>query len=211
MNKTPIMNGTSSRLAWQRAALLAALVLLGVLMLGLVAVGAQDTARMPAGVELLAPTYGDSVELRITVTLPCGAPYMDMEYWVVRPEGENIHGSVTPLNGPTGVIVVAPITRGLGTVDVCVKGESTLRKCESGTLNTWVNGVDMGALKGGDANGDNQISGADLAILAPAYFSSTGDPDWDARADFNKDGTISGADLACMAPNYFEQGEEAPF
>jgi hypothetical protein len=210
MNRIPIMNGRSSRLVWRRAALMAGLVLLGLLMLGLVAVGAQDTARMPADVELLAPTYGDGVELRITYTLPCGAPFMEMEYWVVRPEGENIYGT-WGLTQTQGVITVVPITRGVGTVDVCVKGESTLRKCASGTLVAWVNSVDVGQLKGGDANGDNKIGGADLAILAPAYFSSTGDPNWDARADFNKDGTIGGADLACMAPNYFEQGEAAPF
>ena len=64
---------------------------------------------------------------------------------------------------------------------------------------------------GGDANGDNMINALDLAILAPAYFSSTGDPGWDARADLNKDGTINALDLACLAPNYFEEGEPAPF
>jgi hypothetical protein len=210
MNRIPIVNGMP--LMWRRAALVAALALVGLLMIGLAATGAEDPTRMPDAVQPLSmPTYGDSVELRITVTLSCGAPYMDMEYWVVRPEGENIHGTVTPLTGTTGVIVVAPITRGLGTVDVCVKGESTLRKCASGTLDAWVNGVNVGTLKGGDANNDNNINGADLAVLAPAYFTSVGDPDWDARGDLNKDGTITGADLACMAPNYFEQGEAAPF
>jgi hypothetical protein len=47
----------------------------------------------------------------------------------------------------------------------------------------------------GDANGDNVIDFDDLNVVLAAFNTSTGDPDFDATADFDADGDVDFADL----------------
>ena len=54
----------------------------------------------------------------------------------------------------------------------------------------------------GDVNGDDKVGLSDLVLLAKAYGSHLGDPNWDSRCDFNNDLTIGLSDLVLLAKNY---------
>jgi len=55
-----------------------------------------------------------------------------------------------------------------------------------------------------DPNNDGKIDIFDLVIVAAAYGSSPGDPNWDQRADLTNDGTIDIFDLVIIASHYGE-------
>jgi len=50
-----------------------------------------------------------------------------------------------------------------------------------------------------DVNGDGKIDIRDIASVAKAFGTSTGDPRWDPTVDFNSDGKIDIADIASSA------------
>ena len=59
----------------------------------------------------------------------------------------------------------------------------------------------------GDLNLDGKINLADLVILAHAYGSKPGDPNWNPAADINDVGQVNLADLVTLATHY---GQSAP-
>jgi hypothetical protein len=66
--------------------------------------------------------------------------------------------------------------------------------------------IPFGLLREGDANDDNRVLGADFSILATAYGTCSGDPGFDARADFDGDGCVNGADFSLLLTNYGQSG-----
>ncbi len=61
--------------------------------------------------------------------------------------------------------------------------------------------ADIGAdeLLAGDINGDNKVDAIDLLMLASAFNTSVGHPDYDMAADLNYDGIINAIDLLILA------------
>jgi hypothetical protein len=53
-----------------------------------------------------------------------------------------------------------------------------------------------------DLNGDSSVGLTDLVILAKAWGSKPGDPNWNPNADINGDGSIGLIDLVIMAQHY---------
>jgi hypothetical protein len=56
----------------------------------------------------------------------------------------------------------------------------------------------------GDVDCDGNVEISDLVLLARAYKSKPGDPNWNQMADMNFDGTISLTDLTVLATHYGE-------
>ena len=54
----------------------------------------------------------------------------------------------------------------------------------------------------GDVNGDNKVDGEDLSIIAKAYGSFRGHPNWSPNCDFNNDGNIDAGDFCLVCVNY---------
>jgi len=54
----------------------------------------------------------------------------------------------------------------------------------------------------GDLNSDGIVNIFDLRIVAKAYGSKPGEPNWDSRADLNRDGKINIYDLVLVSANY---------
>jgi hypothetical protein len=54
----------------------------------------------------------------------------------------------------------------------------------------------------GDLNGDFNVTLTDLVILAQAYGSVPGDPNWNPNADIDSNGTVGLTDLVIMAQHY---------
>jgi hypothetical protein len=55
---------------------------------------------------------------------------------------------------------------------------------------------------GGDINNDGTVNINDLVLLALAYGSKPGDPNWNPSADMNGDGKVTLPDLVIVARNY---------
>jgi hypothetical protein len=47
----------------------------------------------------------------------------------------------------------------------------------------------------GDVDGDQDIDGMDLSLLAAAFGSVSGEPEYDVLADFNSDGLVNDIDM----------------
>jgi len=54
----------------------------------------------------------------------------------------------------------------------------------------------------GDLNGDLEVDGKDIAVVAKAFGSYPGQPRWNPRADINQDNVIEGMDIAIAAKNF---------
>ena len=59
-------------------------------------------------------------------------------------------------------------------------------------------------LLGGDANDDCIINILDLAFMGARFGTSTGDPDFDPKADINADGSVNILDLTVAGGNFME-------
>lgn len=94
------------------------------------------------------------------------------------------------------------------TCDFRVKNPHTLRNVKYNvTINAGDNYVDLGTLREGDANNDNRVSLVDFSILATAYDTGPGHPNFDPRADFNENDWIEIADFSLLATNYDTHGD----
>lgn len=54
----------------------------------------------------------------------------------------------------------------------------------------------------GDVDGDGHVNLTDLTLIAKAWHSHPGDPNWDPRCDLNGDNWVSLADLCTVGVNY---------
>lgn len=54
----------------------------------------------------------------------------------------------------------------------------------------------------GDLNGDGEVNGSDVLILAIAFGSTPEDENWNPQADLNGDSKIGNKDLLILAVNY---------
>ncbi len=62
-------------------------------------------------------------------------------------------------------------------------------------------------LLNGDCNGDNEVGPGDFSILASAFGSFEGDPEYQSRADLNGDGEVGPVDFSILARNFGEFGD----
>ena len=99
------------------------------------------------------------------------------------------------------------VVSGTSTCDISVKNAHTLQNTKySTTINAGGNVLSLGTLREGDANNDNRVSLVDFSILATSYDLGSGDPSFDARADFNENDWIEIADFSLLATNYDQSG-----
>ena len=54
----------------------------------------------------------------------------------------------------------------------------------------------------GDISGDGSVNLQDLVLLAKAYGSKPGEPNWNPKADIDGNGTVGLSDLVILAKNY---------
>jgi hypothetical protein len=97
-----------------------------------------------------------------------------------------------------------------GTYDIVAKGYSTLaNRTNAVVLPSGSTNVNLGLLRSGDANNDNQVTMADFSILAAAYRTVAGDAAYDQRADFNGDGKVDIRDFSLLATHFSQVGAQA--
>jgi len=62
-------------------------------------------------------------------------------------------------------------------------------------------------LRGGDANGDNQVTSLDFSILVGTFNLSSGNENYNDAADINGDLTVSAQDFSILVSNFNNTGE----
>jgi len=75
-----------------------------------------------------------------------------------------------------------------------VSGENVINQGDDSNAISWVR-----VSPPGDVNRDGVVNISDLSIIAFAYHSSPGSPNWNPLADINKDGHIDISDLSTCA------------
>jgi hypothetical protein len=88
-----------------------------------------------------------------------------------------------------------------------VKNPQFLANTGNVTLSGNNTNVDMGLMRAGDANNDNNVNIVDFALLKASYGMSVGDPGYDARADFTGDNVVSLPDFNWIKVNFGTSGE----
>lgn len=96
-----------------------------------------------------------------------------------------------------------------GTYDVVIKGYNTLANRANAVVLSAGSNVDLGLLRPGDANNDNQVTSSDFSMLSAAYRTVTGDAAYDHRTDFNGDGQVDIRDFSLLATHYSQVGAQA--
>ncbi|MBK8020521.1 MAG: ExeM/NucH family extracellular endonuclease [Chloroflexi bacterium] len=106
----------------------------------------------------------------------------------------------------SGVLVVdadlAP-----GSYTLTVKGSHTLARQFDVTVVVGNNNIPTPLLAEGDATDNNIVNISDFSVLAFAFGTSSGDANYDARADFNGDSLVNISDFSLLATHWAETGD----
>jgi uncharacterized protein YgiM (DUF1202 family) len=114
--------------------------------------------------------------------------------------------TVTLASKNSVTVTITWSTAGFAKGDYIISAYARPVSGESDTAdNTFVDGVVKVKMLG-DVNGDEKVDYWDLFLLARAYGSVEGDPNWNEQADFNSDGWVNYMDLYILARNYGTSG-----
>lgn len=94
-----------------------------------------------------------------------------------------------------------------GDVEVVVKPDTFLSRRVTMTVTDQPSYLPYMVFANGDINNDNEVGPADFALLAMAFGSFDGDPNYTNAADLNDDGEVGPADFAILASNFGSFGE----
>lgn len=112
------------------------------------------------------------------------------------------------VRGPNGEFKVCGPVRG-GAYTLLVDADGFLaRAVASDTSNGAVN-VGTVVLLNGDIDNDGEVGPGDFSILATAFLSADGDPNWNAAADLDRDGEVGPGDFSILANNFL-LADDAP-
>ena len=133
--------------------------------------------------------------------------------------------TLTPTGATTGVIITQTVTPAAdgtfalvgiptGTYLLGIKGSQCLKKDITVSTVTGTAVIpNTITLLAGDLNGDNQVAGADLAMVRAAYGSAAANgttpasPNWNPLCDLNGDGLVTATDMAMVRANYGKLGD----
>ncbi len=107
---------------------------------------------------------------------------------------------------PDGTIAFTPSVTGL--VDFKVKVSHWLARSVPGVMlnNDYAALPDI-TLANGDINDDNEVGPADFSMLALAFGSFLGDPNFNVAADLNGDEEVGPADFVILSKTFGEMGD----
>lgn len=178
----------------------------------------QESATL-AGATPVTPTNADRVVEGINFTLAPGSMLTDTlnlqgmapkphANWLmavtvtITPSAGGLPvldgGVTTDQNGTFTINGIAP-----GTYTITIENAKTLPLTKTNVnLVLGNNAIDIGLLKGGDADGNNLVNILDFSILANSFSKVSGDIGFDGRADFNNDGISNITDFSVLANNF---------
>jgi len=106
----------------------------------------------------------------------------------------------------TGVFTIDDIPT--GTYDIGIKNWTCLSELVTNVtvgVNETVE-VDFGTTREGDSNGNDAVTAIDFSLLAGAFGSIPGDPNWNANCDFDRNDAVTAMDFSLLAGNFGTAG-----
>jgi len=110
--------------------------------------------------------------------------------------------TVTVSAGNSATIVFTWNTAGFALGNYTIEAVADTVLGETNTTNNILTYYKIAVTIPGDLNGDFQVDLADLVLLAVAYGSRPGDPNWNSNADLAMRGIIDLTDLVTLAMHY---------
>jgi hypothetical protein len=151
-----------------------------------------------------------------------GAAALSVSFWAPGAEPPWRGGAAQPVavfdqvpadsQGAFRVSDVAPQVLPAGSYHVRVKAPGSLSQK---ALEVWAAPaagaaaprLSFGPLRYGDANGDDGVDAADLALVQAAFGRQAGDPGYLTPADFAADQVVDGQDFSRMAASFHQVGD----
>jgi hypothetical protein len=96
-------------------------------------------------------------------------------------------------------------TAGIPFGNYTIKAYASSVPSENDTTNNAYSGGWVAVTISGDLNGDFKVGLQDLVLLALAYGSKPGDPNWNPNADIDNNGAVGLSDLVILALHYGQQ------
>ncbi|WP_020568721.1 malectin domain-containing carbohydrate-binding protein [Neolewinella persica] len=153
-------------------------------------------------------TVDASLDISYTLQGRNNNPGIDLtvEFWEAGELNPTYTFTPTGTGTSTGLATVTGMVP--GDYEVAVRAPTYLQAVESVTLLEGNNTLDVGQLRGGDANGNNAVSALDFSILAGTFNLAEGSPGYNGLADFNGDGQVTALDFSILASNFNVAGEQ---
>jgi hypothetical protein len=142
-----------------------------------------------------------SLTINISLQSRATAANQPFEITLVNPDGGTFQTMQTDANGRINLNGLS-----IGNYVIRLKHPQYLATTLPVSLAAGANTLNIGPLKGGDANNDNLVSLADVSFIAMAFNQLAGAPGYDARADLNADQRISLLDFSVVSSNYGQIG-----
>lgn len=134
------------------------------------------------------------------VTGPCMEP---ADYMIM--DGSQVLQSGTITLGPGGAFNF-PLTLAPGEYTIAFNGRTHLWNAVTFDYSMGYAGQVTVPVWNGDIDRDNEVGPGDFGILAAAYLSSAGDPNWNPLADIDCDGEVGPGDFGLLANNFLSSG-----
>jgi len=145
-------------------------------------------------------------EVNITVTAKNKGPHVNETFNVYAYYDSNLIGSFTvedlPPGNETTITFIWNTTDAQPCHNYTISAQAETVPYELNiTDNLYIDGnVKIRLL--GDVTGDGVVDGSDMALVALAFASYPGHPNWNPDADLNRDNVVDGSDLVLVARNY---------
>jgi len=112
----------------------------------------------------------------------------------------------TATTNTTGVFTITRLIP--GTYDIGIKNCTCLSELNTSvTLSAGMTTVvDFGTTREGDSNNDDAVTITDFSLLAAAFGTTPGDPNWNANCDFDRNGAVVILDFSLLAGNFGQAG-----
>ena len=151
-----------------------------------------------------------------TVTPPAGAVTgtVDLQGWSGAKLGQAVAVTITDASSNSETLNTTLDSNGGYSVTTTLRGTCYV----SAKCSHWLsdgkeavvdaNGaaaVDFSMING-DCNNDNGVDEGDFGLLSAAWYSSDGEPSFDARADLNGDGGIDEGDFGLLSAAWYQSG-----
>lgn len=95
-----------------------------------------------------------------------------------------------------------------GSYKLICKKQGDLHRVVDALLNDGENSINLGKLKVGDINGDNEVTILDFSALVYSFNKSNGEEGYNTLGDFNGDNQITILGFSLMVTN-FNQARES--
>jgi hypothetical protein len=96
-----------------------------------------------------------------------------------------------------------------GTYDLAFKASHWLKKVVTNvSVASSSVSVPSVTLTNGDVNGDNFVEDQDYSMMGAAWYSITGDSNYNVNADLNGDGAVEDQDYSIMGLAWYQQGDQ---